>query len=275
MRITDMYIEIEDDFDLNKIALSGQCFRAKLFDDGRVRFITKNHVIYLHNIEKQKYFASCSEWEWDTIWRNYFDMERNYREIRKEAQGKHEFIQKAIEAGEGLRILKQDPWETLITFILSQRKSIPAIAKSVELLANKYGNQIKTDCETIHTFPLVKEMESAIAEELKECGLGYRVPYVLDAIHKVASGTLDLDAMRTYKSEDLFNTLLTINGVGKKVADCVRLFAYGRMECVPIDVWISKAICEECGGESPFPLFEKYAGIIQQYVFYYQRSRRN
>ncbi len=267
-----MQIEIEDDFDLVKIAQSGQCFRTKQFEDGTIRFITGNHVVYLKKAEERSYVVSCSDWEWNTIWHNYFDLERSYQEIRRKAQGKHAFIQKAMDKGKGLRILKQDPWETLITFILSQRKSIPAIAKSVEMIANRYGNRIETDYETLFTFPLPQQIKDAAEEELKTCGLGYRVPYVLDAIQKVTKGTLDLDHIAAYKDEELFHELLTVYGVGNKVANCVCLFAYGRMECVPVDVWISKAIREECGGESPFSLFGRYAGIIQQYVFYYERN---
>lgn len=267
-----MQIEIQDDFDLKKIAECGQCFRTKVLEDGTFRFITEEHVIYIRKLEEQQYWISCNIDEWETIWKAYFDLERNYQKLREEESGKHDFVQKAMECGCGLRILHQEPWEMLITFIISQRKNIPAISKAVETLSEKYGHIIKTEYEDIRSFPTPEELCKASIEELKECSLGYRASYVYNAIEKVVSGVLDLKAIAEYDDESLFRELLTIQGVGKKVANCVCLFGYGRVERAPIDVWISRAIQEECQGINPFPLFESAAGIIQQYMFYYERN---
>ena len=159
----------------------------------------------------------------------------------------------------------------LVSFIISQRKSIPAISKSVEMLAEKFGHPIDTSRETVFTFPTPEELERASSDELKECGLGYRTRYVLDAIHKIANGMLDMENLSGYSDIHLLEALQQVDGVGKKVANCVALFGYGRSACVPIDVGISRAIKDGCGGESPFPLFGDKAGIIQQYVFYYEK----
>ena len=164
-------------------------------------------------------------------------------------------------------MLRQDPWETLVTFIISQRKSIPAIAKAVELLAARFGQATVTDYEELRLFPTPEAMKDAGLADLASCGLGYRTPYVLNAIEKVCSGALDLERIGEEDDEGLIEALRTVRGVGVKVGRCTALFAYGRMACVPIDVWIARAI-EECGGESPFELFGEEAGIIQQYVFY-------
>ena len=267
-----MQITIRDDFDLGKIASSGQCFRAKLLDDGTYRFVSGEHVVYIKETGKSKFSVSCTNDEWETIWTRYFDLARSYRNLYYEEREKHEYVRAAMECGRGLRILRQDPWEMLITFIISQRKSIPAIARSVEALAKHYGHPIKTDYETLYSFPTPEEMASATVEELQECGLGYRVPYIYDAIQKVASNRLDLDALTDYSDADLFEELQTVHGVGKKVANCICLFGYGRMARVPVDVWISRAVEEDCHGEDPFRLFENNAGIIQQYVFYYKKN---
>ena len=267
-----MQITIRDDFDLEKIASSGQCFRAKLLDDGSYRFVSGEHVIYIKETGKNRFSVSCTNEEWETVWTRYFDLNRSYRDLYYEEREKHEYVRAAMECGRGLRILRQDPWEMLITFIISQRKSIPAIAKSVEALAKHYGHPIKTDYEILYSFPAPEEMASATVEELQEYGLGYRVPYIYDAIQKVASGRLDLDALADYSDADLFEELQTVYGVGKKVANCICLFGYGRMARVPVDVWISRAVEEDCHGEDPFRLFENNAGIIQQYVFYYKKN---
>lgn len=267
-----MQIEIHDDFDLEKITTCGQCFRAKAIDNGLFRFVSGEHVIYIKETGDHQFDVSCTDNEWKEFWASYFDLGRSYQNIYNDECEKHDIVRKAMDYGRGLRILRQDPWEMLITFTISQRKSIPAISKSVEALAEKYGHPIKTNYETIYSFPTPEEMVHATIDELQNCSLGYRAPYIYDAIQKVSSGILNLKALTDYDDEELFNALQTVNGVGKKVANCICLFGYGRMARVPVDVWILRAIQEDCHGEDPFILFENNAGIIQQYIFYYKKQ---
>lgn len=269
-----MRIEIVDDFDPVKIASCGQCFRAKAVGDGLFRFISGDHVIYMEETGEHEFSVSCTEDEWKNIWMQYFDLGRSYSSLYYEERDKHDFVHKAMDCGRGLRVLRQDPWEMLVTFIISQRKSIPAISKSVEALSEKYGHPIRTDHETIYSFPTPEELEGASAEELQVCSLGYRVPYIIDAVQKVISGSLDLDAIADYDDTELSIALQTVRGVGRKVANCICLFGYGRVACVPVDVWISRAIEEDCRGVDPFVLFADNAGIIQQYIFYYMKNRQ-
>lgn len=267
-----MHVEIKDDFDLDKIIDSGQCFRGKRFDNATYRFMTGDSVLYLSREQPGEYVVSCSEDEWESIWTPFFDLHRSYSKIAIAESGKHAFVDKAIEYGRGLRLLRQEPWEMLITFIISQRKSIPAIIKSVEALSEQFGHDVITRYETIKAFPSAREMESATEEELAACGLGYRVKYILDAIQQVKSGHFNFQSIADLPDNLLLEKLQSIYGVGKKVANCIALFAYGRTACVPVDVWILRAIDNECDGISPFALYGDNAGIIQQYVFYYERD---
>lgn len=269
-----MQVTIKDDFDLEKIIDSGQCFRGKCLEDGSYRFISGESVIYLRPEDREAgvYTVSCDRESWETTWFPFFDLERCYSEIAVLESGKHEFVDQAIAHGRGVRLLRQDPWEMLLTFIISQRKSIPAIIKSVEALSKKYGHDIVTEQERLKAFPSPEEMKEATAEELAACGLGYRVKYILDAIQKVNSGELNLQAIAELPDHALLEKLQTVMGVGIKVANCIALFAYGRTACVPVDVWIFRAIEKECGGISPFSLYGENAGIIQQYIFYYERG---
>ena len=269
-----MQVTIKDDFDLEKIIDSGQCFRGKCLEDGSYRFISGDSVIYLRPKEGEPgvYTVSCDHNSWETIWFPFFDLERCYSEIAVLESGKHEFVDQAIAHGRGVRLLRQDPWEMLLTFIISQRKSIPAIIKSVEALSEKYGHEIVTEQERLKAFPSPEEMKDATEEELAACGLGYRVKYILDAIQKVNSGELNLQAIAELPDDILLEKLQAVMGVGIKVANCIALFAYGRTACVPVDVWIFRAIEKECGGISPFSLYGENAGIIQQYIVYYQRG---
>ena len=208
------------------------------------------------------------------MWAPFFSLGTDYSKIRKSVAGKHSFIDLAIHEGLGLRVLRQDPWEMLISFIISQRKTIPAISKSVNLMAEKFGTSITTEYEDINAFPTVSQLSGACSEELSECALGYRTPYVLDAVRKVSSGEIKLEKLDTLNDDLLRRQLMQIRGVGPKVANCVCLFGYGRTGSVPVDVWIRRAIDNECSGQSPFEDYGAIAGIIQQYVFYYEKSHQ-
>ncbi len=262
---------IRDDFDLEKIYLSGQCFRVRKYEDGGYRFVCGDRFLYIRKTGENRYAVSCSENDWNTIWFPYFDLSRNYGDIRFKEQGKSDLADRAMEFGRGIRVLCQEPWETLITFILSQRKNLPAISGAVETLSAAYGRAVKTDYETLYAFPAPAELARATEADLRNCGLGYRAPYVLDAAVRVSQGILDLDRLHACSDEELLRELETVRGVGKKVANCVALFAYARMSCVPVDVWIRRAIETDRQGGSLFSLFPDDAGILQQYIFYYER----
>lgn len=263
-----MQVTISDDFDLQKIADSGQCFRVRDFGDGMFRFITGSDVLYIRKLSRARYEVSCPDEVWRRVWVPYFDLERNYLRIRQAIPASDPYMRSAARGGRGIRVLRQDPWETLVTFIISQRKSIPAIKASVELLARRFGEIITTLYETLYTFPSASQLEKASDQNLADCKLGYRLSYVKDAIAKVLSGSLDLLALSGLPDADIFNALKTVRGVGDKVASCVCLFSYGRTGVAPVDTWIHKIIAREYGGVDPFPAYGEVAGILQQYAFY-------
>ncbi len=268
-----MRIEIKDDLDLGKIKESGQAFRISVDDKGVYRFITGGNVLYISKAGKDVYEISCTKDKWDSLWHDYFDLDRNYSGLRDELRGKNKYIDECMEYGKGIRILRQDPFEMLITFIISQRKNIPAISASVEKLCERFGKKISSEGDYIYLFPTPEALSQAKDEELRACSLGYRAPYVASAARMVSEGELDLDALHCMSDEEVFDNLIKVFGVGKKVANCICLFAYARAGMVPVDVWIGRAIEERFGGESPFDDFGEYAGIIQQYVFYTMKNQ--
>lgn len=160
----------------------------------------------------------------------------------------------------------------LITFILSQRKSIPAIRTGVELLAERFGQVVDTGTERVSLFPSPAQLAAAAESDLRDCGLGYRTRYIQHAAQAVASGALDLKSLALLPDETLLAKLMEMDGVGKKVANCVALFGYGRTALAPIDVWIARLIQEDFDGQDPFPQYGAEAGILQQYFFYYKRN---
>lgn len=263
-----------DPFDLQKIADSGQCFRVREFGDGFFRFVTGSEVLYIKKRSATRFEISCSEKTWHQVWVPYFDLERSYLHIQEIIPDSDPYMQLAAKEGRGIRILHQDPWEMLVTFIVSQRKSIPAIKNSVELLASRFGEAKITPYETLHTFPTALQLADADDQSLAACKLGYRVPYIKDAAAKVRSGTVDLAAISDLSDLAILDTLKTIRGVGDKVANCICLFSYGRIGVAPIDTWIHKMIVQEYGGVNPFPAYGEYAGIMQQFAFYYAISHK-
>lgn len=269
-----MIVEITDDFDLQRIADSGQCFRVKPFPDGSWRFITGRHLLYMRHLEGPSWHVSCTEEEWQTLWQTYFDLDRSYRSVRSQIPASDSFLKKAADGSAGLRILRQNPWEMIVTFIISQQRTIPSIKSTVERIAEAYGEVLETDREQIHMFPSAGQMARASMDELNSFKLGYRSSYILDAVKKVNSGQLDLAQIAGLDDSQLFDTLKSIRGVGDKVASCIALFAYGRTSLAPVDTWIKKVIDHEYQGKSPFPAYGSTAGIMQQYMFYYARERR-
>lgn len=269
-----MKIHIEDEFDPAKIAACGQTFRAVPAGQGLWRFVTGRNVLYLEVTGPREFEVSCDEETWTRVWTPYFDLGRNYADMRERIRRDNVYTETVCEAGRGIRILRQDPWETLVTFIISQRRSIPAIRTCVEKLCARFGEEIRTEREALHLFPAAETLLEAAPEELAACGLGYRLPYVRDAAERAASGAADLEAYGALSDEELLCELMQVKGVGVKVAGCVALFGYGRMACAPVDVWIARAIDEYFGGQDPFESQGELAGLLQQYMFYYAQQRK-
>ena len=267
-----MTVTIRDDFDLDKIALSGQCFRVGR-PGGAYQFIHGRNVLILRHAGGMDYDASCGEAAWDTVWRRYFDLDRDYAALRARHECDGPYVRAALNYGRGLRVLRQDPWEMLITFILSQRKSIPAISGCVEALARRWGDPIDGPAGTVYAFPTPRQLRRADEAALRAMGLGYRAPYVADAAARVCDDeAFSPERLGALDDQGLIQALYQLRGVGAKVARCVALFGYGRTACAPIDVWIGRAIDTQFGGRSPFDDCGGDAGLIQQYIFYYIRQ---
>ena len=267
-----MEIKIGDDFDLKKIVDSGQCFRPKEIEEGVYRFIVGENILHIRERGEQTFDVDCDEKIWETFWKNYFDLDTNYSSIRRDienfASGKpyEKILIDAINFGKGIRILKQEPFEMLISFIISQRKNIPSIRSSVEKICARFGRHV----EEVYLFPNVEDF----TEDLTGLGLAYRKDYIRDALNKISGGEINLIALKNFSDEELVDKLKTIRGVGDKVANCVALFAYHRVDRAPVDVWIKRAIDEDFNGENIFDAFGKDAGILQQYIFYHKRNKR-
>lgn len=266
-----MKVNIRDDFDLYRIVESGQCFRPRLINEDTYLFIYRDYVLYIKNIFEYEYEISCSMDEWNNVWVPYFDLNKSYSNIRSNIPKDDIYIRECADCSVGIRILQQDKWEMLISYIISQRKSIPAIRSSIEKLCERFGNSIDTIHGKVYLFPTAKQLVEADRNVLAECGLGYRLDYITEAAKKINNNPMFLENALNLNDQQLFDELVSFKGVGTKVANCVMLFGYHRTGRAPVDVWIQRVIDEHYSGVNPFDSYGDVAGIMQQYVFFYRR----
>ena len=260
---------LNEDLDIKKIADSGQCFRMFEREEGKWQFAAGSKLTDALVLPSSEVIIDCPSND-DSFWHEYFDLDTDYKGYRNSVDPDDSFLSAAVSYGKGIRILRQDPWEMLITFIISQRRSIPSIKTCVERICRKWGDPLAND---IYSFPEPSQLAKASLEELSECSLGYRAEYVYLAAKAVYSGELDLESLKGSGDNELMETLLSLRGVGVKVANCVSLFGFHRIAAFPVDVWIDRVQKEYYGGRFPVEKYDGYAGIMQQYIFYYARKR--
>nr|WP_298051852.1 DNA glycosylase [uncultured Lachnoanaerobaculum sp.] len=266
--------------DMKKIAESGQIFRFNVYDD-EYSLVAGDKLLFIKE-DDDGYILSCSESEFEEFWIDYFDLRLDYSDFEKNIPPDDLFLINAARYSYGIRILNQDKWEMLISFIISQRKSIPAIKSSIEKLAKRYGKKIDMKVpdfiknidknSEFYAFPTPKALADASLDDLNACSLGYRSPYIEASAKAVYRGDIDLKALSRLDDNELLAALMSLKGVGIKVANCVALFGYHRIAAFPIDVWIKRMIDEHYDGEFPLKRYDGYAGVIQQYIFYYGRE---
>ena len=282
-----------DDLDLTMIADSGQCFRWEKINDDPVtyRIIAGGRVLFISMPQEGILDLSCSENVFRTFWSAYLDSETDYAGIRNTIDPEDSYLRQAAVFGRGIRILSQDPWECLISFIISQRKNIPAIRSSIEKLCRAAGKEIIPDPSEIKwlkdhdidpsfgnelfAFPTAEEILILDKDRLDSCSVGYRAPYIIKAAEDILNGKTDLEEYCALSDDELLSRLMQLYGVGKKVASCVSLFGFHRLDFFPIDVWMERVLKEHYENVFPFDRYAPYNGVMQQYMFYYARMGAN
>lgn len=255
--------------DLAAIADSGQCFRWRRQEDGYV-IPALGKVLRIKATAGGALELNCAEEEFDRLWRGYFDLDTDYEAMTAVLPAGDTYLRAAAEYGQGIRILRQDPWETLVSFLISQRKNIPAIRQAVEKLCLTVGRVIGGEEEgPVYDFPSPAELSRLGEEGLRACGLGYRAPYVLRAAEVFGDG--DLNSLSSLTDEALLQALCALSGVGPKIAQCVMLFGFHRLNAFPVDVWIQRVADRRYPGGIRPERFAPFAGVMQQYMYAYER----
>ena len=256
------------DFSLRDTLDCGQCFRWNESGDGFDGVVEGKFCHAVQNSDGALLLRTTPE-DFDALWRDYFDLDRDYDELRR-GFGRDETLRKALAFAPGIRVLHQRPWETLCSYIISQNNNIKRIKGIVARLCESFGEPIADGRG--YTFPAAERLAGLDEADLAPLRCGFRAKYILDAADKVASGEIDLPALREMELDEARKTLMTIKGVGPKVAECTLLYGFGRTECFPIDVWMKRAMAELFPDGLP-ECAVRDAGIAQQYIFHYMRTR--
>lgn len=298
-------------FNLKQIAGSGQCFR--MIPHGTAYSVISGDRFLLVSQDADMISFSCTEEEFP-FWESYFDLQTDYQAFINAIHPDDAYLKKAAAYGSGIRILRQDPWEMIITFIISQQKTIPSIRALVEALSTRYGakHAIPSDLtETFflhtgrksetssgsipeimhyHTFPTPEQLSFATLEDLLSLKLGYRAKYIKRICEDACSGALDLSLLSSMDYRSAMEYLVKFYGIGEKVANCICLFGLHHIDAFPVDTWIRKILLREYAPKSSqienipqtklcdylihenFSRYQGYAGIMQQYIFYYERA---
>ncbi|MDP4132969.1 MAG: DNA glycosylase [Bacillota bacterium] len=248
----------------------GQCFRWNKEKDGSFTGVAKGRAVNL-SYDGRNIIIDGADNKDETFWRAYLDLTRDYGKI-KESISSTSVMREALNFGYGIRILKQEFFETLISFIISQRSSIPKIKSCIEKMCREYGKEIEYKGKIYYSFPSTEELKEAKESDFEKFGVGYRAKYLERAVKDVLEGKINEEELLSLSTKEARAKLLEMYGVGNKVADCVLLFGLSRFDSFPVDVWVDRAMKEFFNGGDGITLFGENSGFAQQYLFYYKRS---
>lgn len=274
-------------FELSHIFECGQCFRWNKQENGNYIGVAFGRVIEVEKNGKDVIIYNANEKEFYEIWQEYFDLKRDYLKI-KEVLSKDSLLKISVEFGHGIRLLQQESFELVISFIISANNRIPMIKRAIDNISKKFGKSIEYKGKVYYAFPTVEQLSKATMEELEGCGTGFRAKYIADTVGKINNSKAD-DYKQEYdlewiksQTDDLCHEALQIfNGIGPKVADCIMLFSMNKYSAFPVDVWVKRAmqhfylapdVSLKKIREFARNKFGELSGFAQQYLFYYARE---
>lgn len=279
-------IENQDSFNITHIFECGQCFRWNRIDENTYIGVIKGAVIKVKQEGNKIIFSGNSEKNFKDTINYYFDLNTNYTEYKNKLSNIDGFMEESIKFGDGIRILKQDLWECIISFIISANNNIPRIKKIIERISKEYGKEIEFEGNIYYEFPTPEELSKASIEDLRALGTGFRDKRIFNTTKMILEKKVDLEKITKFEtSEEMREELLKLDGVGPKVADCILLFSLKRLDVFPIDVWVRRVmndlyihneIEEKVNKQQLQKLAEEkfgnLAGMAQQYLFYWKRE---
>lgn len=271
------------DFDADHTFDCGQCFRWDREADGSYTGVVGSRAVNIRVDGSRLEIENCTAEEFEDFWRDYLDLDRDYGYIKERLCAGDEVMKKAAEYGHGIRLLHQDPWETVISFIISQNSNIPRIKKCINSLCENFGESLgEYRGSERFAFPTAEKLAGLTREDLAVCRLGYRDQYIIETAKAVAAdGGAQLALAREISFEEAEAYIRSLHGVGPKVANCILLFGILRYESFPLDVWMKRIMSQLYGyaendlkGMAAYAAehFGEYSGFAQQYLFYFARE---
>lgn len=279
----NIVIDKNESFSISETLECGQCFNFEKLDEEDYVLTAFGRCLRLYEKNGKIVFEDTTEEDFKNIWIKYFDFDKDYSEIKDFLSKRDKTMKEALDYAPGIRILNQEFFECLISFIISQNNRIPMIKKVVANLSRRYGKYIKTvNGKDYYSFPKTEDLAGISEEELMESKTGFRAKYIIDAVTRVLNGEINENDFTQLSTEEVRKQLMEIKGVGPKVADCVMLFSLGRSDAFPTDVWVKRVMSHFYfnGEDTPikkihafaYELFGSYAGFAQQYLFNYARQ---
>ena len=269
-----------DSFDIGQTLESGQCFRFAKLGEARYSIVAFGKVLNLEQDDESIRMWPCGGEEFERVWRGYFDLDVDYAAVKAALGENDPIMSEAVKFAPGIRLMNQDVWECLISFIISANNRIPMIKQVVRNISHRFGDEIGEE----RMFPTRSQLLAATVEDYAACRAGFRAKYIFDAVQKINDGAVNLDGFGALTTDEVKRELMSIKGVGVKVADCVLLLSCRRREIFPIDVWIRRVVQELYFGGREVPLGQlqdfasdkwgKHAGYANQFLFHYARLNK-
>lgn len=260
--------------DLDRTFDCGQCFRFDKVEnseyDVEYRGVAYGRAVSFAEKDGELYVIGADDADFEKIWRRYLSLDEDYGAIHGEllALSENEALHRAVEYGRGIRILRQEPWETVCSFIISQNNNIPRIKGLIKALSERAGERLD---DGVYSFPTAEAVAALGVQELRDLKMGFRAPYIIDAAEKVVRGELDFEAVASLPTVEAEKMLCAVKGIGPKVADCALLFGFSKYDAFPVDVWVKRVIEKYFDRSFEPSSLGKYAGVAQQVLFYYER----
>ena len=280
----DNYVVLEGvkNFNIKQVVECGQCFRWKKVTDSNYIGVAYGRVIEVVQEGDKVQILNTTEEDFKNIWQEYFAFNRDYSEV-KDKLIDDELLKKSMEFGYGVRVLNQEPFEILISFIISARNSIPVISKTINNISKKYGTKLQYKGEDYYTFPTIEQLSIATEDDIRETGASFRSKYIVDTVRRLKDGELSLEEIMALNDDECHTKLQEFKGVGAKVADCVMLFSMKKTSAFPVDVWVKRAMIYFYDAKDSSlnkirifarDRFGELSGFAQQYLFYYARENK-
>ncbi len=273
-------MKIKSDINLYDTLMSGQAFRINIEDDESFTIIISDRILNIKQENDYLIVNSNNEEDLELVTRYYLDLDRDYEVLNKELS-KNEILKRDINLCKGYKVLKQDKFEMYISYIISQNNNVKRISGSINKISERYGKKVKYNNKEYYLFPTFEELKNITIEELRECGVGFRDSYIINALNKLKENPFFLEELDMLPTDEAIKELMKIKGIGLKVASCILMFGYSRFDTFPVDTWVKKYVSENFDIKDDIKIISKFmkdnfkenSGLAVQYFYHINRNK--